>query len=269
MNIQEEIKIFRATFKVPRWKISEDTGISESSLRYYESGTRIPSITKWNDLKNYMVNHTVAVSSAKPISGEPDQNNKENNEMNFVMKLAEEKINSQEMEIERLNSIIAEHNKIKAQPLWDNILFDVSTYQVHDDNWSQNFKIYEMNHYHDFYQRLGYTRSEAEKYWAITHRMMTNRVNMSTKEQWDFYMDGNAMPKLINVDKTDTRLSSVEQVSAHFDYAIKNNIATQLQVYNTCYYKKDGSELLAVLSVLYNFTDMSSETKIKFLDQRA
>lgn len=176
--------------------------------------------------------------------------------------LQKDKIKYLEMELQRLKDI-----KANQLPLWDDILFDISTYQVHDDSNCDNFKIYEMNHYHDFYQRLGYTRSEAEKYWKITHRMMTNRGNMSTKEQRDYLMDGNAMPKLINIDKTDMRVTSVEQCTAHFEYAMKHNIATQLQVYNTCYYKKDGSELLAVLSVLYNFTDMASLTKIKFLEE--
>jgi hypothetical protein len=184
----------------------------------------------------------------------------------YVIELQKEKIESQADKILLLEKQLVNTPKDGYQ-LWDNILFDVSTYQVHDDNWSQNFKIYEMNHYHDFYQRLGYTRSEAEKYWKITHRMMTNRIGMSTKDQWDFYMDGKAMPKLINVDKTDVRVTSAEQVSAHFDYAIKHNIATQMQVYNTCYFKKDGSDLHAVLSVLYNFTNMSSETKIKFIEE--
>lgn len=176
--------------------------------------------------------------------------------------LQKDKIKYLEMELQRLKDI-----KANQLPLWDDILFDISTYQVHDDSNCDNFKIYEMNHYHDFYQRLGYTRSEAEKYWKITHRIMTNRGNMSTKEQRDYLMDGNAMPKLINIDKTDMRVTSVEQCTAHFEYAMKHNIATQLQVYNTCYYKKDGSELLAVLSVLYNFTDMASLTKIKFLEE--
>ena len=96
--------------------------------------------------------------------------------------------------------------------------------------------------------------------------MMTSRTDQSTKEQRDLFRDGKAVPKLMNFEKTDAGVTSVEQVTAHFDYAVKNNITTQLQVYNACYYKKDGSELLAILSVLYDFINNSSETKIKFLD---
>ena len=261
MNIQEEIKIFRATFKVPRWKISEDTGISESSLRYYESGTRTPSITKWNDLKNYMVNHTVAVSSAKPIGGEPNQNNKEKSEMNFVMKLAEEKINSQEMEIARLNSIIAEHQKIKAQPLWDDILYDVITKQSYKSGQYDTFEKYEMVFYQDFYKRLGYNKEETEKYWKMHQKFMTSdRTERNTN-----YNVIETMGFKVNPDKTDSSITDPKETQKHFEMAMKNNIVNQLQIYNACYIGKDGSELNVIISVLFNFTAFSSESKIKFI----
>ena len=154
----------------------------------------------------------------------------------------------------------------RVTPLWDDILFDVRTKQVYADNTCTNFKIYEMKQYQDFYQRLGYSQSEAEKYWRITQKMMINREGMSTSEQRGFFRDGNLIPNLINFEKTDTKVTSVEECIAHFKFAIKHNVASQIQIYNACYYKKDGSELLAILSVLYDFINNSSETKIKFLD---
>ena len=66
-----------------------------------------------------------------------------------------------------------EEGNMSVQDLSDElyILFDVSTYQVHDDNWSQNFKIYKMNHYHDFYQRLGFEETGETDYEGnIEHR---------------------------------------------------------------------------------------------------
>ena len=268
-KIKEELKSFRQTFKIPRHKIVEKTGISLSSLRCYESGTRSPSAYNWDVLKDFMAKYAINEGEGDEIIAKQ----KEPEQMSFMMKLAEEKINSQEMEIERLNSVINKQKEVRQQnkvsmPLWNDILFDVRTYQTFDDSTCTNFKSYEMKHYQDFYQRLGYSQSEAEKYWRITQKMMINRRGKSTKEQRALFTDGKAIPNLINFEKTDASVTSVEQVSAHFDYAIKHNVTTQLQIYNACYFRKDGSDLLAVLSVLYNFTDMSSTTKIKFIDQR-
>ena len=176
--------------------------------------------------------------------------------------LQKDKIKYLEMELQRLKD-----TKENQLPLWDDISFDVRTYQVFDDTTFTNFKSYDMKHYHDFYQKLGYTSSEAEKYWKITKKMMTNRRDKSTVEQRAFFTDAKAIPQLINFEKTDASVTSVEQVQQHFRYAIRHSITSQLQIYNACYYKKDGSELLAVLSVLYNFTDMSSKSKIKFLEE--
>ena len=47
--------------------------------------------------------------------------------------------------------------------------------------------------------------------------------------------------------------------------AVKNNIVNQLQIYNACYIGKDGSEAHAVISVLFDFVNHQSESKIKFL----
>lgn len=262
MDIQEEIKIFRNTFKIPRWKISEDTGISESSLRYYENGTRTPSITKWNQLKKYMVNYTVSVSSLKPTGSVPDQNNKEKNEMNFIMKLAEDKINDQEIEIARLNSIIEEYHNAKEQPLWDDIGYDVQTKQAYKKGRYDKFEKYEMVFYQDFFKYLGYTESEAEEYWKVHHKFMTSPVEQRGT-------DYNLIDKMgfkINKDKTNASIMDPKQTRRHFEMALRNNIVNQLQIYNACYIKKDGTELLAIVSVLFDFTTNSSKSKIKFID---
>ena len=183
-------------------------------------------------------------------------------EAQYLIDLQNDKIKYLEMELQQLKKI-----QINNLPLWDDILFDVKTEQVFDDTTCTNFKSYEMKRYQDFYQKLGYTSSEAEKYWRITQKMMINRRGKSTVEQRAMFSDAKEIPKFINFEKTDASVTSVEQVSAHFDYAIKHNITTQLQIYNACYFRKDGSDLLAVLSVLYNFTDMSSTTKIKFIEE--
>jgi len=255
-EIADWIKQTRQLNRMTQTDLAKYLGISLGAVYKYESNKMVPGASIYQKLQQ-LENKTSKDSG-------PEE--KEDTSMHeFAMQLAKEKIESQ------ANKILALEKKLinipkGSYPLWNDILYDFKTKQQYSDSSCTSFKTYDMENYQDFYQRLGYTRSEAEKYWTINHRMMTNRGNMSTEEQRAFLQDGKAMPMLINFEKTDNKVSSVEACVAHFEYAMKYNIASQLQVYNTCYYRKDGSELLAVLSVLYNFTDMTSTTKIKFIN---
>jgi len=182
----------------------------------------------------------------------------------YVIELQKEKIESQ------ANKILALEKKLSNQPVhltdgkipsWSDIIFDVKTKQTYKAGRYDTFEKYEMVHYQDFYRKLGYSELEAEKYWKVHYKFMTSdRIERNTN-----YNVIETMGFKVNPDKTDTSITDPKETQKHFEMAMKNNIVNQLQIYNACYIGKDGSEAHAVISVLFDFVNHQSESKIKFL----
>jgi len=189
-----------------------------------------------------------------------DNKKKDNKMYEFALELAQDKILIQQEEINKLKSIIDKKTK-QNQPLWNDIQFDVRTTQTYKNGIYDVFEKYEMIHYQDFYKHLGYDKYEAEECWNAHHKFMTSPVD----QRGTNYKAIETMGFLINPNKTDTSISNPKETQKHFEMATKNNIINQLQIYNACYIKKDGSEANAIISVLFDFTIRSSKSKIKFL----
>jgi hypothetical protein len=189
-----------------------------------------------------------------------DNKKKDNKMYEFALELAQDKILIQQEEINKLKSII-DKKLNQNQPLWNDIQFDVRTTQTYKKGRYDTFEKYEMVHYQDFYKHLGYNKSEAEKYWKMQHKFMTSDVNERGYNP-NFI---EPMGFVMKLDKTDKAIMDPKETQSHFEVAIKNNIVSQLQIYNACYIKKDGSEANAIVSVLFDFTIRSSKSKIKFL----
>ncbi len=146
-------------------------------------------------------------------------------------------------------------------PDWSDIEFDVKTRQTYKSGRYDTFEKYQMIGYQDFYKKLGYSELETKKYWKMHHKFMTSeRTERKTN-----YNEIERMGFAVKVDKTDKAITDPKETQRHFEMAIKNNIVSQLQIYNVCYINKDGSEAHAVISVLFDFVNHQSESKIKFL----
>jgi len=244
--------------------ISRKTGVTRSQIHNWLNGSatniRESSLNKVAESLNYTLHTT-----NQGITLQTKNNNQEDNEENMLLELQTQIAELQKDKIryleEKIIALEKNKNKItKSMPLWNDIEYDVQTKLVYKKGRYDKFEKYEMVFYQDFFKRLGYNKEEAEKYWKIHHKYMTSDVH----ERATNYKAIETMGFLINPDKTDKSITDPNETQKHFEMAIKHNIVNQLQIYNACYVKKDGSELLAVLSVLFDFVNHQSESKIKF-----
>lgn len=244
--------------------ISRKTGVTRSQIHNWLNGSatniRESSLNKVAESLNYTLHTT-----NQGITLQTKNNKQEDNEENMLLELQTQIAELQKDKIRYLEEkiIALEQNKNKKTkniPLWNDIAYDVQTKQAYKKGRYDTFEKYEMAYYQDFYKHLGYTKSEAEEYWKAQHEFMTAELH----ERGTNYKAIETMGFMMNLDKTDLSITDPKETQKHFEMAMKNNIVNQLQIYNACYIGKDGKELNAIVSVLFDFTTFSSKSKIKF-----
>jgi len=255
-EIADWIKQTRQLNRMTQTDLAKYLGISLGAVYKYESNKMVPGASIYQKLQQ-LENKTSKDSG-------PEE--KEDTSMHeFAMQLAKEKIESQ------ANKILALEKQLSNQPVhltngkipsWSDVIFDVKTKQTYKAGRYDTFEKYEMNGYQDFYKKLGYSELEAEKYWKRQHEFMT----LGVSSRGTNYNEIETMGFKMNPDKTDKSITDPKETQRHFEMAIKNNIINQLQVYNSCYVGKDGNEILAIISVLFDFITYQSESKIKFIN---
>ena len=158
----------------------------------------------------------------------------------------EEKINKQ-----------PRHTMIPDLPDWRAIEFDVRTYQEYDlrSNYKY-FKTYEMKYFEDFYERLGYTKSEAKTEWKKHQDAMTQGSD-------EFDYDSKL---LCDKESSSGFMWDNERTSNFFVDNSKSSMINALQSYKIGYKHKNGSIVHAQIYVMYDFVNMRSKSKIKFIE---
>ena len=237
-------------------QVAEIIGVDKASLANAKVRNKLPnSYVMW-----YCEKYNVTLKEFKKDILKTNNKQKDSKMYEFALELAQDKIVIQQEEINKLRTIIDKKTK-QNQPLWNDIQFDVRTTQTYNDNDYSTFQTYEMKYYQDFYRILGYSKVEAEKLWKIQHDWFTGKGDYTS----DSYLDETILGYKINSEKTDNHITDDNETERHFKYNLDCQVVSQLQIYNACYIKKNGEEIMAILSVLFNFLNRSSQTKIKFL----
>lgn len=245
-SIQELIELVKVNHGFNDKQIAEKLGVSEHSVLSWRSGRRRPRRDKELLLTE--------------MSKKEERANM--NQLSYIIDLQKEKIDYQQNKIMLLESELKKEKIDTSNPLWNDIDFDFMTTQKYEDDNFKFFKSYNMVRYEDFYNALGYTKAEAKELWKIQHDWFTGKGREDVDGK---YAEEKYLGFKLNAKKTDNYITDDAKTELHFQYNLKHQIVSQLQIYNACYIKKNGDELMAIVSVLYNFPNRSSQSKVKFI----
>ena len=233
--------------------ISKKTGVSRKTIYNIIQG-KIPTEKTKNRILQGLTNK-VDWLSLKKIGG------KVTVEAQYLIDLQNDKIKSQADKILSLEKQLM-HKPITFIggniPDWNTIEYDVKTTQSYKPV-NCLFSKYKMDDYVKFFKYLGYNSSEAKYVWERHSKYMTST---KTYNKEDFMRNS----PFVNIKETDELI--VDQLSTlnFFESNIKANIVSVIQVAKCVYIHKNGSHVLANITVLFDIINYRSESKIKFLE---
>jgi len=182
-------------------------------------------------------------------------------EAQYIIDLQKDKIESQ------ANKIILLEKQLINKPIvliggnipdWNTIEFDVKTIQSYKST-NCLFSEYQMDDYVKFFNYLGYNPSEARIVWEKHCKYMTST---KTYNKEDFIKNS----PFVNINESGDLICNHSSTMDFIETNIKDNIVSALQVAKCVYVHKNGSHVLANISVLFDFVNYCSESKIQFLN---
>jgi transcriptional regulator with XRE-family HTH domain len=245
--------------------ISNKTGIARSQIHNWLNGTaktiRDSSLGKVAEKLNYKLHTTDQGIKLRYVKDKGNEESMINQMQQQITELQSEKIKWLEDKIASLenninnNSISLINSNI---PNWNTVEFDIRTTQSYEPV-NCLFSKYKMDDYVKFFNYLGYNPSEAQIIWENHRNYMTST---KTYEKEEFMKN----TPFVDVIETDELIADQFSTIKFFESNIKANIVSVIQVAKCVYIHKNGSHVLASITVLFDIINYHSESKIKFLN---
>lgn len=247
---------------------------SKATPTYIEKNTGIsrPQVHRWknNNVKSVRDESVRSVADALGYNLTRDKNKlnintpQENNSMHTqayenqieINQLLREKIGFLE---EKLNNqpVRVTKKTIITTSLWDQVDYDVQTFQTYDKEDLGYFKTYKIIKWQEFFAKLGYVGQEARAAYE-KHRNSVYLTNRNKDNSEYFH---------IQKEATDSRLYSRKVSRDFFKNEFAQQTVSKMTRFNINYLHKNGSFVPAILHSLFDFDNLTGVSKIKFIEQ--
>jgi len=238
--------------------ISNKSKVSRSSIHRFINGDNIKDETA--DKIIFSIENDLKIKYDYNLSENTEFLNK-GLDTNYLISLQKSQIKLLEDKIKHLesdlNNVFTEKFSSN-NPIWKEINYDVNTYQKYlDDGSFRYFESYKIIEWQDFFAKLGYHGKEGEEVYE-------NHLSFVNKEKYKNKNYKNVL--IVDQKETSDAFLNLKSTREFFKSATARSVISALETHRVTYLHKDGSQVPAIVSILFNIEDLSSTSKIKFLN---